>query len=68
MRELVILVLLVSLFFVSARLIHVENQRYAMITGLCKFDSASPTAIYECLRNVRTRDSILWHLYYALTD
>lgn len=69
MRELgIIFVLLAGLIFVSARLINVENQRYAMLTGLCKFDSASPTVIHECLHDVRTRDSVLWHLYYGLTD
>ena len=68
MRELTIVALLASLIFVSGRLVHVENQRYALILGLCKFDTKNPGAFQECLERVRIRDSALWHLYYGLTD
>ncbi len=68
MKELAIVLLLAALVFVSARLIYIENQRYAMVVGLCKFKVEDPSALHECLRNVQTRDSGLWHLYYGLTD
>lgn len=68
MKELAIFLLLAALVFVSARLIHVENQRYAMVVGLCRFKVEDPNALRECLRNVQARDSGLWHLYYGLID
>jgi len=68
MKEFAILMLLAGLVFVSARLIYIENQRYAMVSGLCRFEVEHPNALHECLRNVRTRESGLLHLYYGLTD
>lgn len=67
MKGLAIFLLLAALVFVSARLIYVENQRYAMVVGLCRFKVEDPNALHECLRSVQARDSGLWHLYYGLT-
>ena len=67
MKNAIIAILTLALVFVSARLVFVENQRYALITGMCKPD---PTNLkwFECLKTAETRTSWAWHLYYALTE
>jgi hypothetical protein len=59
-------ILIAALVFVSARLIHVENQRYALMTGNCR-SSLDPALVdTRCLRSVETRTSWVWHLFYGL--
>ena len=48
-------------------LVRVENQRYALLVGLC-VDHSSGFVDSTCLRKVETRTHWAWHLYYALTD
>ena len=67
MRNVLIAVLLAALAFTSYRLTIVENQRYALLVGMCSTGSEPPIDA-KCLMNVQTRTSWLWHLYYGLTD
>ena len=66
MKTILIIVLAGLLVLTSVRLVEVENQRYAMLTGLCsgKLDPRIPDV--QCLATVQTRTLWLWHLAYAL--
>ena len=66
MKNIMIVVLVVGLGFVSYRLAEVENQRYALVTGACEIDTSLPTWV-ACLEDVETRTSFWWNLYYGLT-
>jgi hypothetical protein len=68
MKTALILVLSGLLVFVAARLVHVENQRYALLTGMCRSSLDAKLPNLRCLRAVETRTSWGWHLYYGLTD
>ena len=61
-----IVILGALLVLVSYKLVVVENQRYALAIGMCPGRYTMPDL--DCLRNVQTRTSWAWHLYYALTD
>jgi len=63
-----VVLLSVLALFLADRLVRVENQRYALIIGLCKMDDAAPRSSFECLDRVQTRTSWFWHLYYGVTD
>jgi hypothetical protein len=67
MKNAIIAALALALVFVSSRLVFVENQRVALITGMCKPD---PTNLkwFDCLKTVETRTSWVAHLFYALTE
>jgi len=67
MKNVLILVLTVLLIWESAALVRIENQRYAMLVGMCenKTDPRLPPDM-NCLSNVQTRTHWVWHLYYAL--
>lgn len=67
-KTVLILTLTGCLVFVSARLVSVENQRYALIVGMCSSSLTPKLPDMRCLRTVETRTSWVWHLYYALTD
>ena len=53
--------------WLTSALVRVENQRYAMLVGLC-VDHSSGFVDSTCLKKVETRTHWAWHLYYALTD
>lgn len=67
MKDVTIGLLIAALSFTSYRLAEVENQRYALVTGLCAFNPADPRSL-DCLENVETRTSPLWNLYYGLFE
>lgn len=62
----VVFVLLVIIGFMANQLVVIENQRYALMVGMCKSTSL-PVPDVNCLSRVETRTSWLWHLYYGLT-
>ncbi|NJO35509.1 MAG: hypothetical protein HC869_22945 [Rhodospirillales bacterium] len=64
MRNAAIIVLTAALAFTSYRLAHVENQRYALLVGMCKNELQLPDP--ACLQKVQTRTSWAWHIYYGL--
>lgn len=66
-RERVALVVAVALIvWLSAALVRVENERYALFVGTCR-DSATGYVSGECLAKVETRTGWYWHVFYALT-
>jgi hypothetical protein len=66
-KTFLIMVLAGLLAFVSARLVHVENQRYALMSGMCRSELHPALPDTRCLKTVETRISWAGHLYYALT-
>lgn len=65
-RERVAIFLLSAALLLCARaLIVTENQRYAMLVGLCS-DPTVPKA--PCLASTETRTGWWWHLYYGLRN
>jgi hypothetical protein len=66
MKNALIVVLAGLLVFAAVRLVEIENQRYAMLVGMCpgKLDPSLPDP--QCLQTVQTRTSWVWHLAYAL--
>lgn len=62
-----LLVLALALAFVSDRLVRTENQRYALIIGMCP-GRTGLLADSVCLERVQTRTSWFWHLYYGLAE
>ena len=70
MKSILIILLRVLAFYLADRLVREENQRYALLLGMCQKQSALPpvSVSVECLSKVQTRTSWLWHLFYAVTD
>jgi hypothetical protein len=66
--EMKVVLLTVLVLFLADRLVRVENQRYALMTGLCEIDHAAPRRLFECLEKAQTRTSWFWHLYYGITS
>ena len=65
-KNALIAVLCVVVLVLSYRLARVENQRYALLIGMCS-SSTSPIIIdVKCLETVRTRTQWVWHLYYGI--
>ena len=62
---------LLIIVWLSVSLVRVENQRYAMLIGMCE-DKVLLAATkqtswdHTCLKTVETRTSWIWHLTYAL--
>jgi hypothetical protein len=52
--------------WLSASLVRVENERYALYVGMCRDKLGMTDA--SCLSKVQTRTAWWWHLYYGLTD
>lgn len=69
MKNAVIVVLALVVVFLADRLVRTENQRYALLVGVCKQpDPASPASAFQCLESIQTRTSWFWHLYYGVTN
>lgn len=69
MRKNVLIGALIALaVFLCARIVRIENERYALYHGLCKSATMPMLNDPSCLRTIQTRTSWTWHLYHALTD
>jgi hypothetical protein len=66
--KVLVTVLILLTGFLADRVVRIENQRYALLVGLCKLDPSNPAQGWNCLASVQTRTSWFWHLYYAMTD
>ena len=57
--------------WLSFSLVKVENERYALIVGMCDMKD-TPAVLrlidFQCLAKVETRTSWVWHLFYAMTN
>jgi hypothetical protein len=67
MKNALIACLLLAVLLLTYRLAEVENQRYALIVGMCPSkDSVTNLPNLDCLAKVQTRTHMLWHVFYAL--
>ena len=66
MKAAMIIFLSLIIMFLADRVVRLENQRYALATGVCKIDPANPAQGWKCLDRVQTRTTWFWHLYYAI--
>lgn len=64
--KVVIAVLCGVILWFSAVIVRIENERYALFTGMCR-DKVGLSDV-KCLSRTQTRTSLFWHLFYALTD
>ena len=51
--------------WLSAALVRVENERYAMQVGMCWNDTMKLPDL-ACIEKAQTRTAWYWHLFYAL--
>lgn len=69
-KNAVIVLLSCLSLWLSVSLVEVENQRYALLIGICgDGDPAIPSTLLdreECLERVETRTNPFWHLAYGL--
>ena len=54
------------ILWLSVALVRVENERYALVTGMCDSPTGMPDR--KCLQTVETRTGWWWHLFHALAD
>jgi hypothetical protein len=66
MKSTLIVILSAAVVVLTARLVYVENKRYALQVGMCRSAPPGTGVDYKCLATVETRTSWLWHLYFAL--
>jgi hypothetical protein len=64
MKTSIIVLLTIAVIVLAARLVHIENQRYALQVGMCPC-GVSTASDSNCLNTVQTRTSWMWHLFYA---
>jgi hypothetical protein len=64
MRNIVIVVLLIALGYITWRAGDVERQRYAMLVGMCPDPVTGIDPV--CVAKAEPRTSRLWDVYYAL--
>ena len=66
----VIALLTALLIWFGATIVEIENERYALSLEMCTLlDPAGIESVVErdqCLDDIETRTSWVWHLYYAL--
>lgn len=63
-KNIALFILSALLLWTTVSLIRVENQRYAMMVGMCRDKTGGWN--YKCLSQVETRTGWWWHLYYGL--
>ena len=63
-----LIVAVLLIVWLSAALVRVENQRYAMLTGMCpgRIPGLAHLPDPVCLQKVETRTAWYWHLVHAL--
>lgn len=61
-----LIIALAVIVWLSATLVRVENERYAMSIGQCPNDPVLPVPDQACVRKAQTRPAWYWHLFYAL--
>jgi Zn-dependent M32 family carboxypeptidase len=67
-KNVLIGILLALLAYQAHVIVRVENERYAMLTGVCKRDSVTGLWDEKCLQTMQTRTAWWGHLYYAIVD
>ncbi len=64
-KNVAIALMAVALVWLCLRLEDVERQRYALLTGLCKFNPANVKSL-DCLETAKPRSSWAWNLFYGI--
>jgi len=74
----IIALLLVVVLLLCGTIVHIENERYALLIGTCPNvkTTSQDGFIYRdpnrdpiaCLESVQTRTSPLWHIFYAIEN
>ncbi len=54
------------LVWLAIALVRAENQRYALLLGMCTQEAPIRMVDFDCLDRVQTRTGWWWHLFYAL--
>lgn len=65
-KNIVIAVLAAATLILGNALVRVENERYALLFGLCRKGPVVTIEDFDCLENVQSRTSSVWHLYFAV--
>jgi hypothetical protein len=75
MKNFIIIILVIVVFIFGKTIVRLENYHYASFVGMCDLHDMSGDWLLEkkinqdkCFKNVETRTSFMWHLYYALKD
>jgi len=68
MKNVMIIVLVIALGFIADRAVRAENQRYALLLGMCIDGDPGRPPNFDCLDEVQTRTSWIWHLYYLVVE
>lgn len=75
MKNIIIIILLIVIFVFGKTIVRLENYHYANEVGMCDFEKMEGSWFLEkkinqdkCFKNVQTRTSFIWHLFYALSD
>ena len=58
---------LVVVVFLLTIIVRIENERYALLIGMCS-DKTTGLTDMPCLARVETRTHWWWHVFYAITD
>jgi len=66
LRNLALVVLLAAVLYLCHVVARVENERYALVLGLCKPNAVGIIEV-ECLKAAETRTSSFWHVFYAIS-
>jgi hypothetical protein len=67
--KVLVVVLLVLVGYLADRVVRLENQRYALMVGMCQREivpGARRVPDFNCLNDVQTRTWWGWHLFYAV--
>jgi hypothetical protein len=67
-KNIVIGAMLLAIIFLSASLVRIENQRYALSMGMCPASVVGLPPNMACIAKTETRVGWWWHLYYAVTN
>jgi len=67
-KNAIIVVLLVVASVLADRVVREENQRYALVIGMCRMPGPVVLTDFNCLNAVQTRTSWAWHLFYGVAQ
>jgi hypothetical protein len=62
-----VVLLLGIIFWLCITLVNAENQRNALITGMCQDPVFKGTFDYQCIQTVHSREHWWEHLWYGVT-
>lgn len=66
LKNVALVMLVAAVLYLSHVIARVENERYALLTGMCQRNSDGIVEA-DCLKSADSRTSALWHIYHAIT-